>query len=190
MAQNFNCYFNVSPKHHNQSFYSQSVESGQRWGFRRRSRRAYGVGVEENFVERMWERVQKELWADETQGLQTPNSAAHVRTFKCLLSSNHNNINIALPINVSLSLTAHILISVPKLVGTLCWATGRQHLALRTHNSTICPVPVQHREVKARAQLGQKGQKTFSLIIFAVHTPFSVIVWFSHCVGMSFYWLQ
>lgn len=97
-------------------------------------------------------------------------------------STCHSHIKMALSINISLNFVPHTVRSAPNLFGTLCWATDWLHLALQTHKCTICPFPVNHREVTVRAQMAKKRQAAFSLTSLQYTHHFPFMLWFKAVV--------
>lgn len=70
----------------------------------------------------------------------------------------------------------------PELWRSFCWATGR-HMDLHTLNTAICPIPVNRREVKVRAQSAKRQSLLLShLSSLQIHPPFSVTVRFKTIV--------
>lgn len=155
---------NISPTVSTMSCSIQNLNARWVWSATTGQEEEQLGGWIEDKGEFFWEHVKSGTRiGDETYKLETFKWCRNVQMssvigphFTC-----HSYINMTLPISVSLNLAAHILRSAPKLFRTLCWATGRQHLALQTHNSTICPVPVNPVEVTARAQRGKKDTGCF-----------------------------
>lgn len=152
-------------------------------------RRNSGVDEEDGSEVFCWKHVKEAAQrGDETHKSKNYKHPSDPAMFECLLSSRpdpmcHSYINMVLPINVFLNLAVRFPRSAPKLFGTLCWATGRQHLALQTHNSTICPGPGALRWGHSEATDGQKRHRAaFSLIISVIHPPLSVMMWFKAIV--------
>lgn len=108
--------------------------------------------------------------------LRTSKHPSHAKTSTCLLPS--SNTNIAVPVNASLRPAALILRSAPN-----CLVLFVEQLADNSwHSRPTKAQSVLSQWTTERGQSegteGKETQAAFSLIIYAVHPPFSVIVWF------------